>query len=574
MTASRASSIPTSSIPDFSFRLSADQDTTHTHSNTSSSYSTPTPAPKMENWYNNTPEIKSMDYTEDHSDVDQDYLQVQPRSHYHQQQAAAAATTASTVAIASASAPQCLNTEQYFTMMNEAAGRVRALAEEEPVHSHSLPSSTGSFMSAVAAVHPYQQYQQQQRPSPYYPSPLGAVRRTQSIDNTSFSSSPSGSPVMVLHSQAAFQKSHDAQHGDYFGGELNMMMMNMGATTTTAAAATATATPVTINHQRRNTEPMYYPSSYGSNLSSSFLSSSSSSSSTSPSPSPPSPLMLSSSPSSTLGLPSLDRKRLSIVSTASSAPSLGHGRSHSSTDGMIKKPKARYVCHYPNCHRTFSRPFNLKSHGLTHETQRPHACDQCPKTFARVHDRDRHMKGHLTEKAHSCIVCQGRFARQDAVTRHLKLSNEQNPCAVILKSHGISFREAAAGRVKRSALGDENVIRKTLESLEEQARKLRATKNLEMGMMNMGININAVNAVNAAAAAAAMNLNHVNVNAIHSMNAMNMGMHMGMGMGMGGVGMGAPTGYSLGATPGAAGSVNGLAMSGLGYTHDLEHAFR
>lgn len=164
-------------------------------------------------------------------------------------------------------------------------------------------------------------------------------------------------------------------------------------------------------------------------------------------------------------------------------PSFGSGHSnyHSGNNkANNKKQKPRYLCHIPNCGRTFSRPFNLKSHGLTHEPQRPHACDQCPKTFARIHDRDRHMKGHLTEKAHCCIVCLGRFARQDAVTRHLKLSNEMNPCSLILKANGITFRDAAAGRVGRHQLGEEADIRRTLDMLDEQARKTKASRAMEL----------------------------------------------------------------------------------------------
>ncbi|KAF9195334.1 hypothetical protein BGZ51_002849 [Haplosporangium sp. Z 767] len=248
-------------------------------------------------------------------------------------------------------------------------------------------------------------------------------------------------------------------------------------------------------------------------------------SSASSSPSPPSPAfyssLSSSSSSSTLTLPDR-RKRLGNISSISSSSSQNTSSISTSTSfinstdistyngpflvinnntanttdntdpslqskdtGTHKKSKTRYVCQIPNCHRTFSRPFNLKSHGLTHETRRPHACPQCPKTFARIHDRDRHMKGHLLEKAHSCIVCLGRFARQDAVTRHLKLANEQNPCAVILKRRGVSFREAAAGRVQRSFLGEENAIQTMLEALEEQARKARTSKNMELGMISM-----------------------------------------------------------------------------------------
>ncbi|KAF9131221.1 hypothetical protein BGW39_002071 [Mortierella sp. 14UC] len=150
-----------------------------------------------------------------------------------------------------------------------------------------------------------------------------------------------------------------------------------------------------------------------------------------------------------------------------------------------KPPINRFICPLPGCGRTFSRPFNLKSHGMTHETLRPYACDQCDKTFARIHDRDRHLKGHLIEKAHFCVVCLGRFARQDAVTRHLKLAKEKNPCAVILKEHGASFRDAAAGRILRSQLGDEIVLRRRFQELEEDVKKVKATKSLEKGMLSM-----------------------------------------------------------------------------------------
>ncbi|KAG0377111.1 hypothetical protein BGX24_006684 [Mortierella sp. AD032] len=138
-----------------------------------------------------------------------------------------------------------------------------------------------------------------------------------------------------------------------------------------------------------------------------------------------------------------------------------------------------FLCHYPNCNRSFGRSYNLKAHALTHGTFRPFLCRLCQRTFARIHDRDRHMSSHRTAKAHCCIVCLGRFARQDAVIRHLKLSNEMNPCSWILKSRGILFREVAAGRVNRRSLGSEDDIIKAVETLENEIRKARAARALE-----------------------------------------------------------------------------------------------
>ncbi|KAG0367615.1 hypothetical protein BGZ54_003572 [Gamsiella multidivaricata] len=178
--------------------------------------------------------------------------------------------------------------------------------------------------------------------------------------------------------------------------------------------------------------------------------------------------------------PALDRKRFSTDSAASQ-DSLHTATATCHSHGSKKSAaKQRYICHIPDCNRTFSRPYNLKSHGLTHDAHRPHACGKCSKTFARIHDRDRHMNSHMPQKPHVCIVCLGRFARQDAVIRHLKLSNETNACSWILKSKGVSFRDAAAGRATRESLGDEAEIRQTLEALEEHARKTRAIRTLEM----------------------------------------------------------------------------------------------
>ncbi|KAF9083828.1 hypothetical protein BGX29_002884, partial [Mortierella sp. GBA35] len=185
--------------------------------------------------------------------------------------------------------------------------------------------------------------------------------------------------------------------------------------------------------------------------------------------------------------------RLSSSSLSKPRPKSFHGTTSSNIDNRprtkseSKSNKDRFVCHIPGCGRTFSRPFNLKSHGMTHETLRPYACNQCDKTFARIHDRDRHLKGHLVEKAHFCVVCLGRFARQDAVTRHLKLAKEKNPCAVILKEHEVSFRDAAAGRITREFLGDESTLRRRYEELEEEVRKIKATKSLEKGMRSLNI---------------------------------------------------------------------------------------
>ncbi|KAG0242146.1 hypothetical protein BGW41_004769 [Actinomortierella wolfii] len=49
-----------------------------------------------------------------------------------------------------------------------------------------------------------------------------------------------------------------------------------------------------------------------------------------------------------------------------------------------------HVC--PVCQRRFTRPFNLRSHLMTHTTARPYPCDQCHWKFTRQHDLQRHKR--------------------------------------------------------------------------------------------------------------------------------------------------------------------------------------
>ncbi|KAG0346245.1 hypothetical protein BG004_002093 [Podila humilis] len=333
---------------------------------------------------------------------------------------------------------QTINSSEFLIMMNEAASRLNAMAAEtSPV--------TCPVDIPYDSLARLQLNQQQHNP---YPS-LFSLPRDASMD-IYLSPAPSSASVFGMGSTTPF----DTTYGLPAGFSVPTLMACDPATLLEQQYGHASSVPIHSLHHSRQA------SSLSSSLSSSTLVDDS------PSSSPPRQAFLTPS------------RRYSLSNNRESF-SAGQNK-HSTNGARVKRPKPRYVCLIPGCGRSFSRPFNLKSHALTHEPQRPHACDQCPKTFARIHDRDRHMKGHLTVKAHSCVVCLGRFARQDAVTRHLKLANEMNPCSLILKANGVSFRDAAAGRVTREQLGEDADIRKTLDMLDEQARRSKASRGIEM----------------------------------------------------------------------------------------------
>jgi uncharacterized Zn-finger protein len=83
---------------------------------------------------------------------------------------------------------------------------------------------------------------------------------------------------------------------------------------------------------------------------------------------------------------------------------------------MAFSGQLRYNC--PFCTKSFTRPYNLKSHFKTHSGERPFKCNQCTMSFSRNHDLRRHQKIHSGVKPFRCHNCNKFFSRMDALTRH------------------------------------------------------------------------------------------------------------------------------------------------------------
>ncbi|KAG0238563.1 hypothetical protein BGW42_004325 [Actinomortierella wolfii] len=81
--------------------------------------------------------------------------------------------------------------------------------------------------------------------------------------------------------------------------------------------------------------------------------------------------------------------------------------------------KARFKCFI--CNKTFSRPYNLRSHRKIHEGIKPHDGKICGWAFARKHDLERHVSSrHSPAKTFTCVTCGKKCSRGDAYKKHVE----------------------------------------------------------------------------------------------------------------------------------------------------------
>lgn len=92
----------------------------------------------------------------------------------------------------------------------------------------------------------------------------------------------------------------------------------------------------------------------------------------------------------------------------------------------LKHP-ATHQC--PDCPKSFTRAYILRSHLRTHTDERPFVCTICKKPFHRENDRKRHEKTHGGERDVICgglsksgreWGCRRRFTRPDALRKHFQ----------------------------------------------------------------------------------------------------------------------------------------------------------
>lgn len=153
------------------------------------------------------------------------------------------------------------------------------------------------------------------------------------------------------------------------------------------------------------------------------------------------------------------------------------------------KPKPQHACPEPDCDKSFSRLFNLRSHMRTHSKARPFVCESCNFAFSRRHDRDRHAKKHLSEKPYKCIVCEATFVRQDALVRHLRVDGIQNACMAAMEQRTLQLQGGDANSymlaAKQQVHDEQQQEGKEIDMKSALQSALRGAEGVDMkGMMS------------------------------------------------------------------------------------------
>jgi KRAB domain-containing zinc finger protein len=93
---------------------------------------------------------------------------------------------------------------------------------------------------------------------------------------------------------------------------------------------------------------------------------------------------------------------------------------HNGNKAKLNKPhsgKKLNTC--PQCNKSFSRAYHLKTHMLTHTKEKPHTCPLCDNSFSLAGNLKKHMMTHSGEKPYTCQQCNKSFSQACNLDRHM-----------------------------------------------------------------------------------------------------------------------------------------------------------
>jgi hypothetical protein len=84
------------------------------------------------------------------------------------------------------------------------------------------------------------------------------------------------------------------------------------------------------------------------------------------------------------------------------------------------KPRNKCQCDFPGCGRVFSRPSSVTKHYRTHNPSKPYSCSECGKSFAVKSYLVLHMRVHNDDRPYVCDFegCDKSFTRPFCLRRH------------------------------------------------------------------------------------------------------------------------------------------------------------
>ncbi|KAF2114948.1 zinc finger protein-like protein OZF [Lophiotrema nucula] len=108
-----------------------------------------------------------------------------------------------------------------------------------------------------------------------------------------------------------------------------------------------------------------------------------------------------------------------------------------------QKPKKRYQCSMPDCHKSFYQKTHLEIHTRAHTGVKPFVCKEpsCGQRFSQLGNLKTHERRHTGERPYNCDICGKTFAQRGNVRAHKIVHQQIKPFTCKLDDCGKQFTQ-------------------------------------------------------------------------------------------------------------------------------------